>query len=128
MPERDAGPVVGRVRGVWVVLEGGTLTSSVAGSLPAPSTAAGMLFGAEPVVGNGVAAGWVVVGTLLGPEGTGPAPGFPRVLRGCGVGVSSSGPPASQTTHCLRVGGVRWGGGGGGRSFVESCTLDAGVL
>jgi hypothetical protein len=52
-------------RVVWVVLEGGTLTSSAAGVLPAPSTAP--LWGCVERGGGGSG----VVGTLLGPEGAG---------------------------------------------------------
>ena len=50
---------------MWVVeLEGGTLTSSAGDRCVAASTA--------PVGGGNVVVGWgLVVGTLLGPEGTG---------------------------------------------------------
>jgi hypothetical protein len=90
-----------------VVLEGGTLTSSAAGSLPAPSTA--RLVRAW----TGVVAGTVAVGTLLGPEGAG--------NRCLGSG------PADLSYRPHRAGS---GGGGavGGWSYVENCTVDASIF
>ena len=53
-------------RVAWVVLEGGTLTSSAGSRSRAPGTAA-------PLWGGVERSSWVrvVVGALLGPEGTG---------------------------------------------------------
>src|SRR5215218_7849549 len=95
-----------------VVLEGGTLTSSAAGP--------GRL-----VVLQSRARGWVepgrggrgVVGTLLGPEGTGDR---------CS---SCQGPPGSRTVVVPRGGGGSGGGVGEGVwSFVENCTVDASIF
>ncbi len=57
-------------RGVFgVVLEGGTLTSSAAGSVPALQY--GVIHTCVGGAGNGAGRGGGFVGTLLGPEGTG---------------------------------------------------------
>src|SRR3954447_21684743 len=97
-PHRDRCPSAGAGGACGVVLEGGTLTSSAAGCgrLPVRRSLGG--------VWNGVVDGGLVVGTLLGPEGTGPGvcPGgrcfcsgppcfsyrrVPRGVRGFGGGV-----------------------------------------
>ena len=64
-PGQDGAPVVGVPRVAWVVLEGGTLTRSAGARSP---LLVRLVFGR---VGNVVGMGWPVVGTLLGPEGTG---------------------------------------------------------
>ena len=107
-----AAPSTGRAvisdgpRVVGVVLEGGTLTSSAAGLLPAPSTARRVLVMRR--VWNGAGGSTGVVGTLLGPEGTG---SWCHRLRPVGRGrLSLSGPPGS---HIARF-------PGGGRGWVGS--------
>ncbi len=98
-------------------LEGGTLTSSAAGFPPAPSTAR-----------EGMEQGWRgsagVVGTLLGPEGTGSASaGGSR--WGWGL-LSPPGLPGSQTaTRMCGLVGSWWGSAG---LVVENCTVDASIF
>ena len=62
-------------------LEGGTLTSS-AGGLVSLLVRLVVSFGVR-WVGNAGGVGWLVVGTLLGPEGT----GRPALLRWCAASV-----------------------------------------
>src|SRR4051794_24526713 len=64
MPERERWITSGPPRVVWVVLEGGTLTSSAGASPRVPLVLP--VFG--PVC-NVAVGGGLVVGTLLGPEG-----------------------------------------------------------
>ncbi len=119
----------GWVRVSGVELEGGTLTSS-AGRVrlllvrPWVSSDAG--------VWNGVGAGGLVVGTLLGPEGTGP-PGPPH---GGGGGVVVSGGLHALEGFMLVVplGGSCCGAGGVWRwgmwsdsPYFENCTVDASI-
>ena len=119
-----------------VVLEGGTLTSSAGCRLAAASTACPLCGGGW---GTRWAQGWLVVGTLLGPEGADPPPG--RCTCVCGpvgvVGFFCRGRPGLRTAQrcCLVPSGrgVRWwglagAGAGGGRLFVENCTVDASIF
>ncbi len=98
------------------VLEGGTLTSSVAGwcrLLVRPGVSRVEAFR----VGNGVGAGLGVVGTLLGPEGAG---------NRCFV----SG-PSWFSYRRAPLGGGSWvwrGWWGGGWLDVENCTVDASIF
>lgn len=128
----DGRPVLGWPRVCGVVLEGGTLTSSAAGCgrllvRPAPEG-----------VGGERGRGWVgVVGTLLGPEGADPVD---RGARGCvrvvGGGCCLGSGPSGFSYHSFLVLPVAVAGGwgsagvvsGGGRLFVENCTVDASIF
>ena len=73
----------------------------------------------------------VVVGTLLGPEGTGPAPGvsgWGLLSRVGAVGVLV--PPARLCAAGWRGAGVGLAGAvpEGGRLYVENCTVDASIF
>ena len=104
-----APPAVGGRRVCGVVLEGGTLTSSAGSCL--------VLLVPLPVwgVGNVVRGAESVVGTLLGPEGTGPPRGLVRSFGSAGVGgwgfFFCPGRSGSQTARGFPSGvcGVGWG-------------------
>ena len=103
-----------------MVLEGGTLTSS-AGSRGCPHY--GLLRLRTGWVWNGVGGVEPVVGTLLGPEGTGHPGLFAGGGRCFGSGPSCSpyrDMPAGVFGRRGRVGGV-W-------SYVENCTVDASIF
>ena len=92
-----------------MVLEGGTLTSS-AGAWSSPLV--------RPVLGragNVVEIGWLVVGTLLGPEGAGNR----ELCRGSPVLV----PPRLPWEAAGPAGRL-----GSDRSYVENCTVDASIF
>ena len=107
-----------------VVLEGGTLTGAAAGLVSAPSTAVRRRASSSRAgvgVWIGVGSGVVVVGALLGAEGT----GRPLGARGCLPGVRGGGgclwlrgrsgvvPPVSLHVRVVHVCGVGLGGAGG---------------
>ena len=103
-------PVWGGRRACGVVLEGGTLTSSAAGCrrlLVRPPFAG---------AGNGVVGEVGVVGTLLGPEGTGD-----RCF--CSGVLLFLVPPCSPWGARVRRGRL-----GGDRLDVENCTVDASIF
>ena len=101
------------------MLEGGTLTSS-AGSLVLLLVRRRSPPGGG--AGNGVVRGWSVVGTLLGPEGTGPS-GEPGGL----VGLVGAGLHLIPLQRLWVLGGW-WGHGAGDWSYVENCTVDASIF
>ncbi len=99
-------PSLGCALVAWVVLEGGTLTSS-AGSLVLPLVRRSLA-----VVGNGVGSGGSVVGTLLGPEGTGPSFVFAVCGGGGGLVGLVRGRSASHTAASPEGGAGLVGSGG----------------
>ena len=112
---RDGRPLPGGHGVSGTVLEGGTLTSS-AGTMVLLLV---RLFLSERGTWWGVGS---VVGTLLGPEGTGRPVGGTR----CGSGVRlCPGLLDLRPSH----GCVGWWGCGGGRGLVvENCTVDASIF
>ena len=106
----------GWVRVSGVELEGGTLTSSAESMCS--------LLVRPPSGGWGT--WWVVdevVGTLLGPEGTGPS----ALRERCGWGCCFWG--GLLVRHTAGVGSGAGGGCGvGHRPYVENCTVDASIF
>ena len=105
---------------MWVVeLEGGTLTSS-AGSMCSLPVRLSVSSDAGGVERGG---SWMtVVGTLLGPEGTGP-PGVASAAGG-GVGLLVGRSFWCRTARC--AGGWRCRVGGH-LPYFENCTVDASI-